>query len=303
VTAQVVLLALSASVFTALASVAQRRAAAPAPGELSFSWRLFTYLLRRPMWFLGIASLTLGFVSQVLALRFGSLTVVQPVIATELLIVFAFVAAQHPRATWRREWLSALGMVVGIGGFLALAQPTAGGRHPSAVVWVLAGVCTTFVAVALTFAAGAPRSQGRATSPNRKAALLGVAAATEFGFVAAVTKEFSAHLTLGLAGIFENWSPYVLVVTGIAAMYLASNAFQAGSLAASQPGLTIVDPLVASFLGVYLFGDRLDLSPWHLVGELTALGILVISVVVLSQSALIKGESTETPTDSGGTRT
>ena len=71
-------------------------------------------------------------------------------------------------------------------------------------------------------------------------------------------------------------------------MFLVSNAFQAGPLAASQPGLTIVDPLVASLLGITLFGEQLRFGPWHLAGEVVAVGILVASVVLLSRSPLIK---------------
>jgi hypothetical protein len=73
-------------------------------------------------------------------------------------------------------------------------------------------------------------------------------------------------------------------------MYLASNAFQAGSLAASQPGLTIVDPLVASALGVVLFGERIDVHPWAVAGEVVAIAVIVTSVVVLARSPLVREE-------------
>ncbi len=139
-TIEVVLFALAASGFTALASVAQRSAAAPAPGELSFSWRLIAYLVRRPVWFLGILSMILGFVFQVWALRLGSLSLVQPIIATELLVVFGIMALQHRHQVRAGDWMSALGIAVGLGAFLALARPSNGHQHPSALVWVLAGV-------------------------------------------------------------------------------------------------------------------------------------------------------------------
>jgi drug/metabolite transporter (DMT)-like permease len=90
--------------------------------------------------------------------------------------------------------------------------------------------------------------------------------------------------------VFLNWSPYVLLLSGAAAMFLASNAFAAGSLAASQPGLTIVDPLVASTLGVVLFGERLNHAPAAFIGEIMAVALLVISVVVLSRSPLVHDE-------------
>jgi drug/metabolite transporter (DMT)-like permease len=290
VTARVIVLALIASGFTATASVAQRRAAALAPEKMSFSWRLVGYLLRRPAWFVGIASMILGFVFQVEALRLGSLSLVQPLIATELVIVFGVIAVHDPHRVHRRDWFSALGMVVGLGAFLALARPSGGHSHSSMSMWVLAGVSTFAVAGGLSVLAYLPSRQGRRPRAGRKAALLGVAAATGFGFVAAVIKELSTHLSQGPSGVFLNWSPYVLLLSGAAAMFLASNAFAAGSLAASQPGLTIVDPLVASTLGVVLFGERLNHAPLAFIGEIMAVALLVISVVVLSRSPLVHDE-------------
>jgi hypothetical protein len=290
VTVRVVVLALIASGFTATASVAQRRAAASAPEKLSLNIHLLGYLLRRPVWFLGIASMILGFVFQILALRVGTLSVVQPVIATELVIVFAVIAIHDPSRVHARDWLSAVGMVIGLGAFLALARPSGGHDHASASMWLLAGIATFGFAGLLTAAAYLPGRSGRPPSGGRKAALLGMAAAAGFGFVAAVIKELSTHLSQGPSGIFLNWSPYVLLLAGGVAFFLASNAFQAGSLASSQPGLTVVDPLVASLLGVVLFGERLDHHPVIVAGEVLALGLLIASVVLLSRSPLVQDE-------------
>jgi drug/metabolite transporter (DMT)-like permease len=294
-TVEVVLLALTASGFTALASVAQRRAAAPAPGELSFSWRLASYLIHRPVWFLGIASMILGFVFQVAALRIGSLSLVQPLIATELVIVFGVIALHDRHRVRGRDWLSALGMVLGLGAFLLIARPSDGSHSASSSMWAVAGLATLSVAGILAALAWLPDRAGKRPGAARKAALLGIAAATGFGFVAAVVKELSTHLSQGPIGVFHNWSPYVLIVSGAAAMFLASNAFQAGSLAATQPGLTIVDPLVASVLGIALFGDSLDIHPLAIAGEAIALALIVSSVVVLSRSPLVQGDAVPVP--------
>jgi drug/metabolite transporter (DMT)-like permease len=291
-TLRVIVLALIASGFTATASVAQRRAAAPAPENLSFSWHLVGYLLRRPVWFLGIASMILGFVFQVAALRVGSLSLVQPIVATELVIVFGVIALQDRHRVHGRDWLSAFGMVIGLGAFLALARPRGGHSHSTPSMWIFAGLSTAVLAGLLTMLAYLPGRAGHRPSTGRKAALLGIAAATGFGFVAAVVKELSTHLSQGPSGVFLNWSPYVLLLSGAASMFLASNAFQAGSLAASQPGLTIVDPLVASLLGVVLFGDRLNHHPVALAGEVVAGVVLVVSVVILSRSPLVQEENT-----------
>jgi drug/metabolite transporter (DMT)-like permease len=299
-TVEVVGLALAASGFTALASVAQRRAAKPASDELSFNWRLARYLIHRPVWFLGIASMILGFVFQVEALRIGSLSLVQPLIATELVIVFGLIALQGRRRVGGRDWLSAIGMAIGLGAFLALARPSNGHLHASSSMWLLAALSTFALAGVLAALAYWPDRAGHRSSATRRAALLGIAAAIGFGFVAAVVKELSTHLAQGPSGVLGNWSPYVLILSGAVAMFLASNAFQAGSLAASQPGLTIVDPLVASALGVVLFGDRLDLHPLAVVGEALALTLVVASVMVLSRSPLVQSE-TASPAPLGST--
>jgi hypothetical protein len=295
VTFEVIILALAASGFTAMASVAQRRAAAPAPEKLSFNLGLVGYLLRRPVWFLGIACMILGFVFQVAALRVGSLSVVQPVIATELVIVFGVIALHDPHRVHLRDWVAAAGMVIGLGAFLALARPHGGHAQASMSMWALAGFSTFALAGVLAGVAYLPGRRGLKPGAGRKAALLGIAAAVGFGFVAAVVKELSAHLSQGPAGVFSNWSPYVLLISGAAAMFLASNAFQAGSLAASQPGLTIVDPLVAGALGVVLFGERLHHNPIVLAGEVLALATVVACVVMLSRSPLVLDE--EAPAD------
>jgi drug/metabolite transporter (DMT)-like permease len=219
------------------------------------------------------------------------LSLVQPLIATELVIVFGVIALQDRHRVHGRDWFSAFGMVIGLGAFLALARPRGGHVHSSASMWFLAGLSTGIVAGFLTVLAYLPGRSGQQPSPGRKAALLGVAAATGFGFVAAVIKELSTHLSQGPSGVLLNWSPYVLLLSGAASMFLASNAFHAGSLAASQPGLTIVDPLVASMLGVVLFGERLNHHPGVLAGEVLAAAVLVVSVIVLSRSPLVQDGS------------
>ncbi|HEX3947184.1 MAG TPA: DMT family transporter, partial [Acidimicrobiales bacterium] len=124
-------------------------------------------------------------------------------------------------------------------------------------------------------------------------ALLSVSAGIAWGFVAAVIKELSSHVDQGIYAVLSNWAPYVLILSGAVAMFLVTNAFQAGPLAASQPGLTVVDPLVASLLGTTLFGERLHFGPLHLIGEVLAVAVLVGSVLLLSRSPLIREQVTE----------
>ena len=115
-----------------------------------------------------------------------------------------------------------------------------------------------------------------------------------WGFEAAVIKEFSSRVGDGLGAIVSNWSLYVLVGGGALIMLLASHAMAAGPLAASQPGFTILDPLAASFLGVFLFGEDVRTGLPALAGEALALALalalLVAGVSALRHSHLATGE-------------
>ena len=74
-------------------------------------------------------------------------------------------------------------------------------------------------------------------------------------------------------------------------MLLASHALAAGPLAASQPGFTILDPLSASLLGVFLFGEHFRTDAAALAGEALALAVVIAGAAALSRSSLIAGEN------------
>ena len=151
----------------------------------------------------------------------------------------------------------------------------------------MSAIGLTVVATAVAFL---PVRRGTPPTPARKAATLGVATGISWGFVAAVIKELSSHTGSGF-GIFLTWSPYALVGVGAASMLLSTHAFQAGPLAASQPGFTIVDPLVASLLGVFIFKEHIQLDPFSVVIEAAALAALVAGVVAISRSRLVQGQT------------
>jgi len=283
-----ILLAVAASFCTATASVCQRIGASSSEATGFDVWLVFR-LARRPVWLLGVAAMILGFVFQLTALHFGALALVQPILALELLFVFGYlaVASSTRLRVKRRDWLAAAAMSAGIGLFLWVASPSGGRLHAPGSLWLLSGLVTFGVVVAaLAVAFGL----GRGASRSRRAAVLGAATGISWGFVAAVIKELSSHLGDGIGAIFSTWSPYVLVAVGAATMLLATHALAAGPLAASQPGFTVLDPLSASLLGVFLFGEHIRTGAWDLVGEALALAIIFAGASALSHSCLILGE-------------
>jgi len=282
-----ILLAVLASFCTASSSLCQRIGASGSE-TTGFDPLLVFQLARRPVWLLGILSMILGFAFQVTALRFGPLALVQPVLALELPFVFGYMAILGAHRVRVRDWLAASAMSAGLGLFLFFAAPSGGRPHAPGTLWWLAGLASgAVVLIAVGIAFGLVRRPSAPTS--RRAAVLGIATGVAWGFVAAVIKELSSHLGGGISAVAGTWSFYVLIGAGAASVLLASHALAAGPLAASQPGFTIVDPLAASLLGVFLFGERVASGVLDLAGEAAGLALLTTGVLLLSHSHLIDG--------------
>ena len=291
-----ILLAVAASLCTATSSVCQRMGAKSSQ-PTGFDAGLVFRLARRPVWLLGVASLIGGFVLQLTALRFGALALVQPILAAELVFVFGYLVVAGSGRVKRRDWLAAAAMSAGIGVFLKVASPSGGRLHAPGSSWLVAGLATAgVVLLAVAVAFGLGRCPG--ASGTRRAAVLGAATGISWGFMAAVIKELSSHLDDGAGAILSSWSLYLLIAAGAATMLLASHALAAGPLAASQPGFTILDPLSASLLGMFLFGEHIRTGPADLAGEALALAAVISAAAVLSHSCHLAGENShpDTPT-------
>ena len=291
-----ILLSLAASLCTATSSVCQRLGArsldAREPGVTGFDPLLVFRLAKRPVWLLGFGSMIAGFAFQVSALHFGPLALVQPILAVELVFVFGYLGTMtRCRGLRWREWAAAAAMSGGLAVFLRSASPSGGRASAPGPLWWLAGVGTLAAVLLAVVAAGF----GEHVSASRRAACLGIATGISWGFVAAVIKEMTSRLDGGLSAVFTNWAVYVLVVTGAGAMLLASHAITAGPLAASQPGFTLLDPIVAILLGALLFAEHLQAAPADLAGEVLGLLVLAAGVLTLSRSHLITSHGAALP--------
>ncbi len=282
----VVVLALGAAVFNALSSVLQRYAARDAPDEDSLRLKLVGYLLHRPAWLGGLVAMILAFLCQATALTRGTLSIVQPILVMELLFVLAILFLWFHVQVGTLEWAGAVATVVGLGGFLAVARPSGARATPSlfALGATIAGIAVV-IAIAITLS--------RRAGPPGRAALFGVAAGATFGLTAGIIKVFTDSIAKdGLGPALAGWPPYLLVLTGLGALFLAQNAFQAGPLTASQPALTITDPVVSVAIGVGLFGDHLAHSGVDITLETVSFVLMALGIVLVSFSPHISGDAT-----------
>jgi drug/metabolite transporter (DMT)-like permease len=274
-----ILFALCGSFSQALTSVLQRLANVSGFKEGRSGWGTTKYLVRQPMWLLGMLTMGGTFVFTALALYFGQLATVQPLLVTELLftLVLRVLWLRDPIA--KRTWSAAALLCSGLGGFLVVANPQEGHGHPSFRSWVIAVGSRSLVIVVLVVLS-------RWGSPIRRAALLGTAAglmwAIDAAFVKGATEVLTRH---GWSGLFVHWPVYGVVVTGVLGTVLLESAFTAGPLGASQSALLIVDPLASIALGIELFGEQLRDTPVAIFLQAVLLCSMFTGVVLLSRWA------------------
>jgi drug/metabolite transporter (DMT)-like permease len=276
------LLAAIAAFVNALTSVLQRIGVETAPQSTALRMSLMAHAIRRGIWLVGFALMLVEFGLQATALRFGQLSVVQPVLTTELLFLLLILGAWFRyRLTWR-EWLGSAVIVAGLGGFFLAAAPSGGKAVPDTHQWVIAsvvliGAITGFIVAALR----GPRWW--------RAASFGAATAVTAAYTAALTKAITTYTTEGWGHVFTHFQPYMLAVTGLGTVFLLQNALHAGPITASRTTLVTLNPLVSIVLGVTLFADRLRSGALWTTVEVVALAVLVAGVVVLARSPLVAG--------------
>jgi drug/metabolite transporter (DMT)-like permease len=278
----VFILALGASLANALTSVFQRMGVEDAPAQTTLKLSLMTYAIRRGIWLLGFALMIVSFVLQAIALHFGRLSQVQPILTLELVFLVIVLAVWFGFSVGRREWLGSLAAVGGLSGFLYCAHPEEGNLSPSFWSWVIAGgACSGGIAVAVVLARRGPRWW--------RAAMFGTAGAISFAFTAACTKVVSNFAATDWVSLYRHGQTYALIVFGILAVFLTQNAFHAGPIVASQSTLVMVDPLASILIGVGLFGD--DLRTGGAWGPLEAFSLLIMFVGAfsLAHSPLVSG--------------
>jgi hypothetical protein len=108
---------------------------------------------------------------------------------------------------------------------------------------------------------------------------------------------WSTRLGDGIWAVLRTPELYAWVLVAIAATVWQQSSFQAGTLTASLPTLTVAEPVVGSVLGVVVLGESLETNN---VGRL-ALALAVV-VMVVATVALARGAAAATQ-NLGGPRT
>lgn len=242
---------------------------------------LVTQLLRRRLWLVGVALTVLAYGFQGLALSFGPLTLVAPIVALDLLFAIPVAARWSGRRTRMGDWFGCAFSAGGIAAFVVASPPSSGRSTAPAWQWIIAAGGVALVAGCAIAAANF--ADGRA-----RVAMLSGAAGVVFGITAAVTLSLTRELRLqGVGLLFGIWQTWVLVGLGMAGFVLSAIAYRAGELSISLPIMDTVEPLTGVLLGTLVFGEPLAASPAGLLAQCGGGVLALVGIVMLGRSAVI----------------
>ncbi|RZT86236.1 hypothetical protein EV383_3127 [Pseudonocardia sediminis] len=276
-------LVLAAAVVGALGIVLLRKATEAEAPRAGFSLALLWLLVRhRPVWAAGIATIVASYALQVAALASGPVSLVQLMVVMELPAVLVLSALLLGGRLGAREWAAIVAMTAGVGGLLLSLAPTGGDPESVDLLTWLVGLGVTLAAIAVALLVA------RRTRPGIGTALYGGAAGVSAGLGAVLVKPVTAVADGGALAVLTTWQTWALLAVGTSGFFLLQNAVQAGRLVASQPGITLANPLVAAVWGVGPLGEQVR-GGWWLAGAGLSAVVTVAGVVVLSRSSLLEG--------------
>jgi drug/metabolite transporter (DMT)-like permease len=261
--------ALSSAVCYAIAAVLQQREASR---HDMHGLTLILSLLRRPRWWMAVTSTLAGASLHVVALKFGPLTLVQPLGVSALVMALPLGAWFGNRKVLRAEWVAAAAVVAGLLAVLTLAPrhvpaPAVSPTELAIAIGTCLGVLLTCVVIS------------RLLPPKAAPVVRAVGSAACFGFASAMAR-------LVVAGSGPLLIPLLacgfFAVTG---MLMIQAAYRDGGLGAPLATCTIVDPIAASTVGIVLLGEHLRLGVAGGAVGFAGLILTIVGLTVLARHA------------------
>lgn len=237
--------------------------------------------MRRPAWWASMGVAFLAYAFQAAALAFGSLLVVQPVLALSLMLTLLFSARQEHRRMHPEEAFWGALLTISVAGVVLLGRPLAGTREPLAWEWVIVvSSAIAVVAGAFAFAYRRPTATQSLT--------YGISCGALFGYQALFSKvAVDDFVTGGIMGLLTSWQLWAMLLAATAGTIVQQYAFAAGNLGTSLPAAKVVEPIVAFALGIFLLGETFRVTSgagWAATGA--SISIMLISAAMLTRASV-----------------
>ncbi|HEX6933950.1 MAG TPA: DMT family transporter [Streptosporangiaceae bacterium] len=242
--------------------------------------RLIAELLRQRIWLGGVAVMVVGQALSAWGLGHLSLTVSEPLLATNLIFALLLAAPISGEVPRRTELVGAILLCSGVAALSAsrsvraLSETFGSFSHwPAAAI--IAGV-----AAALAIA-------GRSAPRKLRATLTGASGGLVLGIADALTRRSVEILDVhGIGTLATTWPGYAVIGTAAVGLWLVQSAFSAGPLHASLPAITAAEPLAGMTLGVLVFGDVVHVSPLLLALQAAGIAAMVAGTVLVARAPM-----------------
>jgi drug/metabolite transporter (DMT)-like permease len=276
-----IIAALAAGACFALGGVVQQQEASTAPEGEALSPQLFLDVARDKVWLAGIGSAAGSFLFKAVALAFAPLTIMQPLVVTELIFAIPVSIRRHHLRMGVREWAGVLAVAGGLALGIVAAAPTQGTPLPPLPRWaeMFAGIAALLATCLLI---------GRKLRGPVRASMFALAAVSLLATQSALLAAVDALFRQGVVAGFTAWQPYAMALVSIGGLLLVQSAYQAGPLAASMPVMDTANPTLSIAIGVAVLGETVDTGLSHLAGAAAGLALLLAGVIVLDTSPLVR---------------
>ncbi|MFF9804204.1 hypothetical protein ACF1G5_03610 [Streptomyces coeruleorubidus] len=264
-----VVLSLVSAVAYAAAAVAQERLASRSPGAGTLR------LLGSGAWWWSVGLNAAAALLHVVALKYGPLTVVQPLGALTLVAAVPMGARLAGRRVSPVEWRGTALTLLGLGAILV----TASGPAPDGVLSVPEALAVAGATAALIGVLSRPGARPGLRHASASGVASGVASALTQTVTVAATDRSGPLLSVQVVGV-------ALLVAAFAAggLLLSQTAYR-GGLGGPLAVVTLANPLAAAVIGLSLLGERLQGGPAGVLLALAGGGLASWGVVLLSRSA------------------
>lgn len=239
-------------------------------------------LVSSPLWLAGFACLVAGLVFQVLALSRVSISVVQPILASGIVLLLVVSRVVFRDRLGRAEWAGLASMVVALVliGVTADRATDLAGTGGSLSRILLAAVPTVVVAFV---AFGVASRLGRVG-----AALFGLSAGLLYGASSLATKEASTvvekhGLQAAIPQVLASPDPYLFILFSGLGMLAFQTGLQRCRVSVLVPVSSVISSGYLVAVGAVIFGEHVPADPWRLALRLTGFAAVVAGLVLLGR--------------------
>jgi hypothetical protein len=282
--------AIAAAITFGASDVIEQRATHKVAKRPPLDLRLFADLAVNRLWLIGITVDISASVMQAIALHFGPLALVQPILVLDLLFAAVITSVMARRRPDRVVGAGVLCCTGGLVLFLAVGRPQspAVSVAPTILLPLGVGIAGTIALCLIAWRVSPQRFLPLATA---------FACGAIFGVTAFLLKEITQTIGLGFNPPSQQWPLYAFIVAEPIGFLLNQNAFQESSLIAPVLAIrTVTDPLVAIGIGLLWLNEQIASSPAAIAAEVAGLIIMSVGVLALAyRSPHVAAHSSASP--------